>query len=545
MRAVTLLIGGGSLWAVLLLAAAPHAQGQPPAARPALVPQLFDTADRCQACHNGLTTPSGVDVSIGVDWRASMMAHSARDPYWQAAVRREVLDHPAAAAAIENECSRCHMPMAHVTQTAGGGAGQVFANLPAAGVATPMQVLAGDGVSCTVCHQITNDKLGSPESFTGHFVIDTVTPADQRTVFGPFAIDPGLQNLMHSATTFRPAESVHVQSSELCATCHTLFTHTLDGGGKAIGTLPEQVPYLEWRHSAYRDTKSCQSCHMPVVPEPVRVSSTLGEPRTEVSRHTFRGANFWMLRVLNRFRGELGVPTLPQELELAAQDTLAHLERESAALQVERAEHDGNNLLLELRVTNRGGHKLPTAYPSRRAWLHVRVADAAGAVVFESGAVSPTGAITGNDNDTDAAAYERHYTEITEPGQVQIYENIIVDAKGTVTTGLLTGLRYVKDNRLLPDGFDKGTASADIAVHGAAAADADFAAGGDRIRYRIAAPPGPLTVTAELLYQSIGYRWAHNLRTRPAPETDRFVRYYEAMSHVSAARLAAATITVK
>ncbi|MGE3490054.1 MAG: hypothetical protein AB7N29_08615 [Vicinamibacterales bacterium] len=545
MRAVTLLIGGGVLWAALLLAAAPHAQGQPAAARPAAAPQLFETADRCQACHNGLTTPSGRDVSIGVDWRASMMAHSARDPYWQAAVRREVLDHPAAAAAIENECSRCHMPMAHVTQTASGGTGQVFANLPAAGAATPMQAMAGDGVSCTVCHQITGDKLGSPESFTGHFVIDTVTPADQRTVFGPFAIDPGLQNLMHSATTFRPAESAHVQSSELCATCHTLYTHTLDAAGKAIGTLPEQVPYLEWRHSSYRDTKSCQACHMPVVAEPVRVSSTMGEPRTEVSRHTFRGANFWMLRVLNRFRDELGVPTLPQELELAAQDTLAHLERESAAVQIARAERDGGTLVLDLRVINRGGHKLPTAYPSRRVWLHVRIADPAGTVVFESGAVAPTGAIAGNDNDADAAAYEPHYSEITDPGQVQIYENIMVDANGAVTTGLLTGLRYVKDSRLLPDGFDKATASADIAVHGAASADHDFTAGGDQIRYRVAAPAGPLTVTAELLYQSIGYRWAHNLRTRPAPETERFTRYYDAMSHVATARLAGAAATVR
>ena len=30
------------------------------------------------------TTPSGEDVSIGVAWRATMMANSSRDPYWQA-----------------------------------------------------------------------------------------------------------------------------------------------------------------------------------------------------------------------------------------------------------------------------------------------------------------------------------------------------------------------------------------------------------------------------------------------------------------------------
>src|SRR5690348_12468423 len=71
----------------------------------------FQTSDRCVACHNGLTTASGTDVSIGFDWRASIMANSSRDPYWQASVRRESIDHPTAQAVIEDDCSVCHMPV--------------------------------------------------------------------------------------------------------------------------------------------------------------------------------------------------------------------------------------------------------------------------------------------------------------------------------------------------------------------------------------------------------------------------------------------------
>ena len=56
--------------------------------------QLFVHSQDCVACHNQLSTPAGEDVSIGSSWRATMMANSARDPYWQAAVRRETLDHP-------------------------------------------------------------------------------------------------------------------------------------------------------------------------------------------------------------------------------------------------------------------------------------------------------------------------------------------------------------------------------------------------------------------------------------------------------------------
>jgi hypothetical protein len=34
-----------------------------------------------------------------------------------------------------------------------------------------------------------------------------------------------------------------------------------------------------------------------------------------------------------------------------------------------------------------------------------------------------------------------------------IYESIMTDASGSVTTGLLRGTRFVKDNRLLPRGL--------------------------------------------------------------------------------------------
>ena len=42
-----------------------------------------------------------------------------------------------------------------------------------------------------MCHQITNQNLGRPESFVGGFSIDETTPPGERHVFGPFEIDPG------------------------------------------------------------------------------------------------------------------------------------------------------------------------------------------------------------------------------------------------------------------------------------------------------------------------------------------------------------------
>jgi hypothetical protein len=500
----------------------------------------FVPSSQCIACHSQLTAPTGEDVSIGTKWRATIMANSARDPYWHAAVRREVLDHPAAQAAIEDKCSTCHMPMARFDAAAAGGHGEVFANLARSG---PEHELAMDGVSCTVCHQISAENLGTHASFDGGFKIEQASAG--RVSFGPHDVDAGRQSLMRSAATFKPSTGTHIQQSELCATCHTLFTAALDDAGVQVGSLPEQVPYQEWLHSDYRATNSCQSCHMPEVAE-APISSVLGQPRPKVSRHTFVGANAFMLDILRRNRGELGVKALPQELEASAAATRAFLSTRSATLAITSSQRTADGLELALDVNSITGHKLPTAYPARRAWLHVVVRDAAGRVVFESGALRGDGSIAGNDNDADGARFEPHYDVVTSPEEVQIYEAIMVDSRDAVTTGLLKGMRFIKDNRLLPRGFDKASADPDFAVRGAAADDANFVGGSDRVRYRIALPANtaaPLTVEAELDYESIGYRWAENLRAYGAEETQRFSRYYAENAAVSAVVIAAATAT--
>jgi hypothetical protein len=500
---------------------------------------MFQTSHECLACHNGLTTPTGEDVSIGSSWRASMMANSARDPYWQASVRRETIDHPGARAEIEDECAICHMPMSRTQAVTTGGRGQIFAHLPI-GRSQTGDELAADGVSCALCHQIRDDKLGTRESFTGGFVLDRTRSGEPRSIFGPFEIDKGRTTIMRSATGFKPTEASHVRQSELCATCHTLYTTALGPGGKAIGELPEQVPYLEWRHSAFREKRSCQSCHMPTVREKMPVASVLGEPREGLARHWFTGGNFFMLRMLNRYRVELGVEALPVELDAAANRTVNFLQSEAAQIEIESASISATRLAFDIGIQNLGGHKLPTAYPSRRVWLHVRVRDGTGRTVFESGAVRPNGLIEGNDNDVDPLKHEPHYTEIREPQDVQIYEAIMAGADGRPTTGLLTAVQFIKDNRLLPLGFDKTTAEADIAVRGDAFRDPDFAAGGDRTRYSIevGTSSGPFEIEARLYYQPISFRWAQNLQSYEATETKRFVSYFNSMAAASAEVLA-------
>lgn len=504
------------------------------------VPLLFHTADQCMACHNQLTAPDGSDVSIGFNWRSSMMGNSGRDPYWMAGVRRESLDHPAAVDAIEDKCTICHLPMARTTAVAMGGQGRAFENFPGFGAGGPHTTLAQDGVSCTVCHQIQDENLGEPEGFTGGYVIDVSTPMGARTINGPFDVDAGRARVMRSASEFNPQRAAHIQSAELCANCHTLFTHALDPDGNEAGELPEQAPYLEWLHSDYPGEKTCQTCHMPVVEGEVAVTGVLPNPRAEVNRHIFKGGNFLMPRILNKHRAQMNVQALSQELDATARASEENLATNTATLDLGRLAFADGRLDVEVVVTNLAGHKLPSAYPSRRAWLHVTLLDGQGRVLLESGAFQPDGMIRGNDNDEDAGRFEPHYTEITSSDQVQIYEDIMVDYAGEVTTGLLYGARYVKDNRLLPRGFDKATADSHVAVHGAAERDADFVGGSDRVRYSAAVGNGrpPFRVVAELWYQPIGYRWAMNLAEYDTRESAQFLGFFDEVASHSGALVA-------
>ena len=526
----------------IVIASVPFVRG---GAKPDTLKPQFHTSDRCVACHNGLTTKAGEDISIGLDWRPSMMANSSRDPYWQASVRRESIDHPESKPAIEDECSVCHMPIIHLQAKREGRKAEVFAHLPF-NPDNKDNAAAEDGVSCSVCHQIAKEKLGTPETFNGAFKVNDPATGNHRLEYGPFAIDAGHQRVMQSSTGgFLPTEAAHIRDSALCGTCHTLSTQALGPDGKKIGSFPEQMPYLEWLHSNYPGKSSCQSCHMPEVHEEVAVTSILGPPRAGMRRHEFVAANFFMQHMLNKYRGDLSVSALPQELTSAAGRTVAFLRTQSARVSIRNLESSSSRLTMEVFVENLSGHKLPTAYPSRRAWLHVAIRDASGRTVFESGGLNPDASIKGNDNDTDPLRFEPHYREITSPEQVEIYEPILKDSAGHVTTGLLSAVGYLKDNRILPSGFSKQTADKDIAVIGEAANDPNFTDKGSLIRYSVSTgdAPGPFHIEAELWYQPIGFRWAHNLAPYREAEPQRFVTYYDSMSSGTAVLLARAEAT--
>jgi hypothetical protein len=504
---------------------------------------LFAGAGLCTGCHSAMTDATGKDVSLGRNWSATMMANASKDPYWIATVRSEVELEPELREVIEQKCATCHMPMAEVTALAAGEATLLLDE----GFSSPdhaLHNLAQDGVSCNLCHQIEDGNFGEPESFSGGFMIDLDAPSDSRLAYGPYTIGRQMVNVMQSSSGYIPVQGEHLSQSELCGTCHNLVTPFVDAQGQVAGEFAEQAIYSEWENSAYQGVKACMDCHMPVAEGAIQLAITGGPARSPFSQHNFIGSNAFMLNVLRYYGEEIGVTTSSAQLAERVLETEAMVGTQTATLRLENMALSGSILNGDIVIESLVGHKFPGGYPSRRAWLHITVRDAAGNIVFESGAVSPDGRISGNDNDDDAARYEPHYITLRTPDQVQIYESIMLNSNGEVTTILLRAASYAKDNRLLPQGFDLATAGADTLVFGAAAQDGDFTGGGDGLNLQIdlGSAMGPFTVQVELLYQSIGYRWAQNLLQDTTAEAQTFGGYYASVPNLPLVAVSSETI---
>jgi hypothetical protein len=494
----------------------------------------FTTADfsgpgLCSACHQSLVDQTGADVSMPTHWRSTMMANAAKDPVWQAKVSSEAAHFPALQGVIEKKCVTCHMPMAQTQAVAKGqpvsGLGGGFLN-----PANPLHPAAIDGVSCTLCHQLTDENFGETASFSGGYKVDTSTDPPDRLIYGPY--EEPVAQVMQASSGFNPVYGAHMVTAEHCATCHNLYTPYVDAQGNILGEFPEQTPYTEWQKSSFGAAQtSCQSCHMPPAEGEVVISIVPGDltARQPFYQHFFVGGNAFMLKILRDWGAELEVTADSAHFDATLARVTGQVRQRSATMALKNLELKDGILSAQMQVTPLTGHKFPASFPSRRAWLHVTVADAGGQLIFESGKPNSDGTIAGNAADADPAAFEPHYDVITQSEQVQIYEPIMGDNEGHVTYTLLRAASYLKDNRLLPAGADKAALPADIAVYGEALDDPDFAGGSDLITYQVdvKSASGPFTVSAELLYEPLSYQFVQDLLADETSLTERFSGYYE------------------
>ncbi|QSZ42988.1 hypothetical protein GJV85_13035 [Sulfurimonas aquatica] len=500
----------------------------------------FNGSGTCVQCHDGLSDSIGEDVSIVKEWSSSMMANATKDPLWKAKVRTEINRNPQLESIINDKCTKCHAPMANTEAHADGNTVKLFDD----GFLNPNNQYhdaAMNGVSCTLCHQVSdNGKLGTLAGTSGKYEVN-----ENRIIYGPY--DNVNAGPMRNNVNYNIQFSSHIKDSKMCATCHNLKTPYVDENGNILSTTPEsefaeQMPYSEWEHSDYKDTKSCQDCHMQRT-DGVKISTRPRNlPRRDgFARHVFIGANKTMLSILNDNKTALGVNSNNFEATLAKTETML---RGSASLEIVNESLANGELEVTYKVNSATGHKLPTSFPSRRVFLHTTVKDSQGNIVFESGKVNANGSIVGADSDIDNTTFEPHYDLITSEDQVQIYETIMADNLNNVTYTLLRALDYKKDNRLLPTGFDKTTAINDVKVAGGAYNDANFVGGSDTITYRVAnLGDTAYSVETELLYQTVGFNFATDLFSDNSSEVAEFESMYNA-SNMKTSQIGAVSTTL-
>jgi hypothetical protein len=314
-----------------------------------------------------------------------------------------------------------------------------------------------------------------------------------------------------------------LMKSEFCGSCHELTVPVANHG------MPEQRTYTEWKFSAYSKPNAsttlgvkvatertqagevrCQDCHMPKLrheyadnaPAAPNADPLLTgwfpyakdrNPDGGTSKHTHAGANRDLAKMMKFLYPQpdlevVGAPTgndvriFPGML--STRDPM--YDRNVRNTDISMADAVKVEVLsapvatatpgvyeVQVKVTNRTGHRIPTGYPDgRRMWVDLQVRDAAGAVVYSSGNYDLADAQLYTD--ASAKAFKRAQSNVIDAtvaggNAVMVYERV------TCRDGLVPGAplndgppdgvceddgvpsilnnRIMFDNRIPPAGF--------------------------------------------------------------------------------------------
>ncbi|MEP7264607.1 MAG: T9SS type A sorting domain-containing protein [Bacteroidota bacterium] len=489
--------------------------------------QYFHHPVVCQGCHGfdslGLANidANGHDVNLYDDWSTSMMALSAKDPFWKAKVTHEMQVNPAHANELQTLCTSCHAPMGHYTAKYHGEPFYTLADLY-------IDTIGLAGVACMGCHSIGSDGLGS--MFSGNIPYDT-----NKIAYGPF--DNPMLGPMQLYAGLTPTKADHVSEGRMCSSCHTLINQSVDLSGNPTGTsFIEQATFHEWENSNYPASEIvCQSCHMPQINDPIKIANgyTALPGRSPFNLHSFAGANSFMVNLIKTNKNSLEITASDADFDSTLVAINKQLTQNSVNLTLQLESITSDTAYINVSLLNKAGHKFPTGYPSRRAVLQLLITKANGDTLFASGTFDSSMEVNGINT-----PFEPHYNFITDPLQVQIYEMVMGDVNGDKTTVLERGYSSLKDNRIPPAGFSTSFANYDTClIIGDALTDADFnhinsveGSGTDVVHYHIPMNGynGSINVTGSLYYQTLPQSFLAEMINYQSAEIDSFMQYYNA-----------------
>ena len=446
--------------------------------------QSFEVSSlSCLNCHQFLDDDNeDVITSPYITLAGSMMAQSARDPVWRAAVSIANQD----AAGAGEYCIRCHAPM-------GWGSGRSTTG----DVDDLWDPDDTDGVSCGFCHRMVDPIFSTENPPQDESILqllvdsgdypDPAHPGNGRFIFDHIDDRRGplddIEVNMHGAAQIW--HSPHHSEASSCGPCHDLgnpvFSWSETTEKFEINAMdaphptqdvyhmfPEQRTYSEWLNSQYADTgvafpdgrfggdghpdgvmKSCQDCHMPKTHGANCAFWYLPDigARDDIDVHGFAGGNTWVIGAVHDLWDPTHTGLTDEIVDMSMQRTADML---AAASDMDVVQNESQ---LDVRITNWSGHKLPTGMPEgRRMWLNVQFLDAGGAVAQEHG------------------SYNWLTADLDESG-TQVWEaSLGVSDEVAAIAGIDAGESFhlvlcdeiVKDNRIPPMGF---TNAAFEAIH--------------------------------------------------------------------------------
>ncbi|MEZ4984171.1 MAG: hypothetical protein R2795_03900 [Saprospiraceae bacterium] len=177
-----------------------------------------------------------------------------------------------------------------------------------------------------------------------------------------------------------------------------------------------------------------------------------------------------MLQLMRDNAEALGISATPMDFANVISATTNMLQSKSVDINLHTLDRTQDTAFVAVTLRNKAGHKFPSGYPARRAFISLLVENAAGDTIFHSGAYDETFEVIGHNAD-----YEPHYGVIRREDEVQIYEQVLGDVNGQVTTVLTRADHTLKDNRIPPLGFRTDHTVYDTTcISGAALNDPDF-----------------------------------------------------------------------
>ena len=546
-----------------------------------------------------------VNLSPNGEWRFSMMGLAGRDPVFFSQLNSEVTLHDNlknqeghSKEFVQDLCLRCHGVMGQ-RQFHLDNVGDYFTRNHMTDPDSQYGSLARDGISCAVCHRISADGLKTPDVYTGQF---NLVPGDQMN--GPFdhpltlpmknslGVQPQYGSQINDSAL---CGSCHTIILPVYAASGQPILDSATGKQK---TFTEQATFFEWQNSDFKDggsaAQSCQECHMPKtyvdkgIPNPLRYKVANIEDRTfpavenrapdgelaleirDYRRHMLLGINVFALEMFKQFRNELGLykddPMLRPSLNTdkgidTAIDMSSNMIAKTKTADVEILTVDRYNgaWRIDVRVTNKAGHNFPSGVGFRRAFINLQVLNRNGDLVWASGNVATAdGSQTYKGAIVDGAgkvlttelftptqqAFQPHYwalNPITRQDQVQIYEELVRNPEGYLSTSFISLDKKVKDNRLQPKGRENdGPNAAETAPVGTCVVESLIpislcdpqykdGSGSNVVRYLVPLLPqisDGLEVRATLYYQAIPPYYQQQRATDAAGvDTDRLQRF--------------------